>query len=52
MILVFFQDIITGDEIISDTFRMKEVDGVVYEIDGKMITKVIGGDVVVGEQDR
>lgn len=45
--MIIYTDIITGDEIISDTFRMKEVDGVVYEIDGKMITKVIGGDVVV-----
>ena len=36
----------TGDEIVSDTWHLKEVDGAVYEIDGKMITKTIGGEVV------
>lgn len=32
------QDIITGDEIISDSYDLKEVDGVVYEVDCAMIT--------------
>lgn len=32
------QDILTDDEIISDSYDMKEVDGVVYEVDCAMIT--------------
>ena len=31
------QDILTGDEIISDSFELKEVDGIVYEADCAMI---------------
>lgn len=37
-----FQDILTGDEIISDSYDVKEVDGVVYEADCSKIT--IGGE--------
>jgi hypothetical protein len=33
-----WQDIITGDEIISDSYDLKEVDGTVYEVDCAMIT--------------
>ena len=33
------QDIVTGDEIISDTWELKEIDGAVYEIDCKKVTK-------------
>lgn len=36
------QDLITGDEIISDTYNLKEVDGVAYEADCKKIT--VGGE--------
>lgn len=32
------QDILTGDEIISDSYDLKEVDGTVYEVDCAMIT--------------
>lgn len=32
------QDIITDDEIISDSYDLKEVDGAVYEVDCQMIT--------------
>ncbi len=32
------QDILSGDEIISDSYDLKEVDGVVYEVDCAMIT--------------
>lgn len=35
----FFQDIVTGDEIISDTYNLKEIEDVVYEVDCKMVTK-------------
>ena len=33
------QDIVSGDEIISDTWNLKEKDDAVYEIDCKKITK-------------
>ena len=39
------QDILTGDEILSDSYDLKEVDGVVYEADCAMITE---GAVSVG----
>lgn len=39
------QDIITDDEIISDSYDLKEVDGIVYEADCAMI---IEGAVEVG----
>ncbi len=33
------QDIITGDEILSDSYDLKDVDGIVYEADCAMITE-------------
>jgi len=36
--MIIFKDIITGDEIISDSYDLKEVDGAVYEVDCAMIT--------------
>ncbi len=36
------QDIITGDELISDSYNVKEIDGAVYEADCKKIA--VGGD--------
>ncbi|KAF7879147.1 hypothetical protein EAF04_000346 [Stromatinia cepivora] len=36
--MIIYKDIITGDEIISDSYDLKEVDGVVYEVDCSMIT--------------
>ena len=41
-LLTCSQDIITGDEIISDSYNLKEIDGVVYEADCSKIT--IGGE--------
>ena len=38
----FWQDVITGDEIISDSYNLKEIDGIAYEADCKKIT--IGND--------
>jgi len=37
--MIIFKDAVTHDEIISDSYDMKEVDGVVYEIDCQMITE-------------
>lgn len=32
------QDILTGDEVMSDSYDIKEVDGTVFEVDCAMIT--------------
>nr|XP_036586626.1 translationally-controlled tumor protein [Colletotrichum truncatum]KAF6797183.1 translationally-controlled tumor protein [Colletotrichum truncatum] len=37
--MIIFKDIITGDEIISDSYDLKEIDGTVYEADCAMITE-------------
>ncbi|KAG1755645.1 translationally-controlled tumor protein [Suillus lakei] len=35
--MLLYEDIISGDEMVSDAFPMKEVDGVAYEVDCQMI---------------
>ncbi|KAF2259343.1 microtubule/calcium-binding protein [Lojkania enalia] len=40
--MIIYKDMITDDEIISDSYNLKEIDGVVYEADCKKIT--IGAD--------
>jgi hypothetical protein len=40
--MIIYKDIITGDEIISDSYNLKEIDGVAYEADCSKIT--IGGE--------
>jgi len=40
--MIIYKDLITGDEIISDSYSLKEVDGVAYEADCKKIT--VGND--------
>ena len=42
-----FTDKISGDEMISDGYRMKDVDDIVYEVDAAMIT-VQDGEVDIG----
>ncbi|CCX09236.1 Mss4-like protein [Pyronema domesticum] len=46
--MIIFKDIISGDEMISDVYDLKEVDGVLYEADCAMITVSKGGDVDIG----
>ncbi|KAF8864057.1 translationally controlled tumor protein [Acephala macrosclerotiorum] len=36
--MIIYKDVITGDEVMSDSYDLKEVDGVVYEVDCAMIT--------------
>lgn len=43
--MIIFKDIITDDEMISDSYDLKEVDGIVYEADCAMIEE---GGVEVG----
>jgi hypothetical protein len=33
-----FSDVVTGDELFSDAYDIKEIDDIVYEVDAKMIT--------------
>ena len=40
------QDVISGDELMSDSFDMKEIDAIVYEVDCALITE---SAVAVGE---
>ncbi|XP_025425178.1 translationally-controlled tumor protein homolog [Sipha flava] len=37
-----FKDIFSGDEMFSDTYKYKLVDGVLYEVYGKLITRKLG----------
>ena len=39
LLIYLSQDIVTGDEIISDTYNLKEIDDVVYEVDCRKVTK-------------
>ncbi|KAF2231427.1 translationally controlled tumor-associated [Viridothelium virens] len=40
--MIIFKDLITGDEVLSDSYDIKEIDGVVYEANCKKIS--IGGE--------
>ncbi|CAE6465401.1 unnamed protein product [Rhizoctonia solani] len=46
--MLLYQDILTGDEIVSDAFSLKLVDDIVYEIDCQLITVKPGADVDIG----
>ncbi|XP_050434826.1 translationally-controlled tumor protein homolog [Adelges cooleyi] len=37
-----YKDIFSGDEMFSDTYKFKLVDGVLYEVYGKLITRKLG----------
>jgi len=37
-----YKDILSGDEIFSDTYKMKLVDEVMYEVYGKLLTRKLG----------
>ncbi|KZW04238.1 translationally controlled tumor-associated [Exidia glandulosa HHB12029] len=45
--MLLYQDIVTGDEMVSDAFKMQLVDDIVYEVDCRMIV-VKEGDVDIG----
>jgi len=46
--MLLYKDILTGDEMFSDAFPVKEVDGIVYEVDCAMIVVKDGADVDIG----
>ncbi|ALC45759.1 Tctp [Drosophila busckii] len=43
-----YTDIITGDEMFADTYKMKLVDEVIYEVYGKLISRKEGDIVLAG----
>ncbi|KAI9811541.1 MAG: hypothetical protein M1826_003144 [Phylliscum demangeonii] len=45
--MIIYTDIITGDEILSDTWPKTEVDGVIWEVEGKRVTPTVG-DINIG----
>ncbi|EGF81151.1 hypothetical protein BATDEDRAFT_19187 [Batrachochytrium dendrobatidis JAM81] len=46
--MLLYRDVISGDEMVSDAFDMKEVDDIAYEIDAKMLTIKEGADIDIG----
>lgn len=46
--MLIYNDIISGDEMLSSAFDIKEVDNVVYEVDSAMIHVKPGADVDIG----
>jgi len=46
--MLLYEDIITGDEIVSDAFPIKLIDDIVYEVDSQLITIKVGADVDIG----
>ncbi|CAH2352811.1 translationally-controlled tumor protein homolog [[Candida] railenensis] len=43
-----FKDVISGDELLSDAYEVKLIDGAVYEADCAMVNVSGGGDVDIG----
>ncbi|KAH9943445.1 translationally controlled tumor-associated [Epithele typhae] len=46
--MLLYSDVISGDEMFSDAFPVKEIDDVAYEVDCSMITTKSGADVNIG----
>lgn len=46
--MLLYEDILTGDEMFSDAFPVKLVDGIVYEVDCQLVTVKMGADVDIG----
>jgi hypothetical protein len=46
--MLLYEDILSGDEMFSDAFPMKEVDDIVYEVDCSLVTVKLGADVDIG----
>jgi len=46
--MLIFKDALNGDELFSDSFPIKEIDGIVYEIETKVGTKTETGNYNIG----
>lgn len=47
--MLIYKDIFSGDELLSDSYTMRVVDGVVYEVEAKMIVKKEGSYDMAGD---
>ena len=43
-----YKDLITDDELFSDTYPMKLIDGVIYEVTGRLVTRKVGDVQLIG----
>ena len=56
--MIIYKDLVSGDEVLTDVFKMKVVDDIFYEVEGKLKTEVtnkiddslIGGNASIEEQ--
>jgi len=46
--MIIYKDAITGDEMFTDSYKVKLVDGVIYEVTGKYVTRKLGDVVLAG----
>ena len=46
--MILYRDVISGDEMVTDAFEIKEIDDIAYECDCKIITIKDGGDIDIG----
>jgi hypothetical protein len=46
--MLLYKDLISGDEMISDAFKIIEIDDIAFEVDCKMVTVKQGADVDIG----
>jgi len=46
--MLLYSDVLSGDEMFSDAFPIKQVDDIVYEVDCNMITVKAGADIDIG----
>merc|ERR1711868_338745 len=47
LIMKIYKDVFSGDELFSDTYPIKVVDDVLYEVTGKHVTRKVGDDIVL-----
>ncbi|KAH3666855.1 hypothetical protein OGAPHI_003304 [Ogataea philodendri] len=46
--MIIYKDVISGDELLSDAYDVKEVDGAIYEADCQMVQVKSGADIDIG----
>ncbi|KAG7692946.1 hypothetical protein KL930_004295 [Ogataea haglerorum] len=46
--MIIYKDVISGDELLSDAYDIKEVDGAIYEADCQMVQVKAGADIDIG----
>jgi len=46
--MLLYSDVISGDEMVSDAFNLKEIDDIVYEVDCRMVKKGNDNNIDIG----